>query len=300
MPTGTRRYFLQGSLATAAALAFPRNPAHAAAAATGSSPAKSAAPDGFLTDVNVYLAQWPFRRLKSDEPRALAEKLRARGVKTAWTASLEALLHRDLAGVNLRLVEACRQHGTGLFVPFGAVNLTLPDWEEDLRRCHEVHGMKGIRLHPNYHGYKLDDRRLARLLENAERRGMIVQIATEMEDRRTQHPLAMVAPVDPSPLTEIAARLPRLKLIVLNLSLAGPLANRLAATGQVHLDSSHHEGLQGLSAALQSVPLARVLFGSHTPLFIYEANLLKLRESPLTEEQLRAIACENADRLVAL
>ncbi|MEY4941426.1 MAG: hypothetical protein RIQ93_3161, partial [Verrucomicrobiota bacterium] len=36
---------------------------------------------------------------------------------------------------------------------------------------------------------------------------------------------------------------------------------------------------------------------THTPLFIYEANLLKLRESPLSEEQLRAVACENADRL---
>ncbi|MEY4939864.1 MAG: hypothetical protein RIQ93_1599, partial [Verrucomicrobiota bacterium] len=241
MPAGSRRNFLQGTLVSAAALALSQK----IAAATG--PAREMAPkldasEGFLTDVNVYVAQWPFRRVASDEPRALAGKLRARGVKTAWTASLESLLHRDLAAVNLRLVESCRVHGPGLFLPFGAVNPSLPDWEEDLRRCAEVHHMKGIRLHPNYHGYKLNDPRFVRLAEQAERRDLIVQIATEMEDRRTQHPLALVPPVDVSPLPEIAARLPRLKLVVLNASLAGPLATRLAGSGQVHLDTSHHEG----------------------------------------------------------
>lgn len=297
MISGSRRRFLQGSVATAAALALPTR-GRAALPATEKPPASRPA-GGILTDVNVYIARWPFRRIAADETGSLGALLRRGGVARAWTGSLDALLHRDVAAVNGRLVETCRQEGQGVLLPFGCVNPTLPDWEEDLRRCHEVHRMAGIRLHPNYHGYKLDDPRFLRIAEGAERRGLVVQIALEMEDRRTQHPLALIPPVEASPLVDVAGRFPNLKLVVLGLSLASPLATRLAGAGRVHLDISHHEGLQGLSRALQSVPADRIVFGSHTPLFVFEANLLKLRESPLPEAQLRAIAFENANRLVA-
>lgn len=296
MISGSRRRFLQGSIATAAALALPAH-GRASTIAAGPAPANTPA-GGILTDVSVYVARWPFRRITADETDSLVPLLRRGGVARAWTSSLDALLHRDVAAVNSRLVEICSQQGQGLLLPFGCVNPTLTDWEEDLRRCHEVHHMAGIRLHPNYHGYKLDDPRLLRIAESAERRGLVVQIATEMEDRRTQHSLALVPPVEVSPLVDLAKHFPNLKLVVLGLSLASPLATRLAGAGRVHLDISHHEGLQGLSRARQSVPADRLLFGSHTPLFVFEANLLKLRESPLPDESLRAIAFENANRLV--
>jgi predicted TIM-barrel fold metal-dependent hydrolase len=285
-------------VATTAALSVAQR-VHGAAAPGQPETRESGQPrDGFLTDVNVYVGQWPFRRIIGDEPVALVPMLRRNGVKRAWVANLEALLHRDTGGANLRLAETCRRETDGLLVPFGAINPTLPDWEEDLRRCHEVHHMPGIRLYPNYHGYKLGDARFARLAEIAGQRGLMVQIATQMEDRRTQHALASVAPVDVSPLAELAVRFPRVPFVILNMSLSTPLATRLAGAGRIFFDLSHQEGLQGISRALQSVPIARVLFGTHAPLFLPEANLLKLRESPLTDEQLQAIASVNADDLL--
>ena len=46
-------------------------------------------------------------------------------------------------------------------------------------------------------------------------------------------------------------------------------------------------------------PAQRILFGSHAPLFYFESALLQLKESPLSEEQLKAIRRTNAQRLFA-
>ncbi|MGQ9574055.1 MAG: amidohydrolase family protein [Thermoguttaceae bacterium] len=254
-----------------------------------------------MIDVNVHLSRWPFRRLPCDETPRLVEKLQSCGITQAWAGSFDGLLHRDIEGVNARLAEECKRHGAGLLIPFGSVNPTLPDWEEDLRRCDEVHGMPGVRLHPNYHGYTLDDPLFTELLTLAERRRLIVQLAMRMEDTRTQHPLMPVPDVDLAPLTDFVAARPNLRLVILN-GLHGLRANALAAlikSGNVYFEVATLEGVGGIANLLQTIPPDRLLFGSHFPFFVIESALLKLRESELTPAQLEAISHQNAERLLS-
>jgi predicted TIM-barrel fold metal-dependent hydrolase len=251
-----------------------------------------------LTDANVSLFRWPFRRVKGDETSALAEKLQRHGVTSAWAGSFEGLLHRDLGGVNLRLAEECRKHP--LFVGFGSVNPTAPDWEEDVRRCHDEYRMPGIRLHPNYHGYDLTNPAFAKLLSIAAERGLVVQLAVSMEDDRTQHPLVRVAPVDVTPLPQLVRETPGLRLTLLNASRTLRLEelHRLAAAGEIAFEISTMESLGGVSAFLAQVSLERVLFGSNAPLYYFESAEGKLRESVLSDEQKAAITSGNAAKLL--
>jgi len=251
-----------------------------------------------VVDANVSLSRWPYRRLPLDEPQALLAKMTECGVATAWAGSFEALLHRDIGGVNLRLAEECARSG-GRLIPLGAVNLSLPDWEEDLRRCHEVHRMPGIRIFPNYHGYTLADPAVKQLLHAAARRGLVTQIAVAMEDARTQHPLGRVADVDVRPLAETmaAAGAPRVMLLNYNRGIPPATLKVLAERG-VCFDTARIEGVGGIGTFLRALPTGRLLFGTHAPFLNYETGLLKVHEAGLAAEEAARVLGGNARDLL--
>jgi predicted TIM-barrel fold metal-dependent hydrolase len=252
-----------------------------------------------IVDVNVSLSRWPFRRLIGDEPAGLVARLRKRNVSQAWAGTFDGIFHKDIAAANARLVKDCRTHGAGMLLPFGSVNPKLPDWQDDLRRCQEVHKMPGIRVHPNYHGYKLDDPIFAELLRLASSRNLIVQLPLVMEDERTQHPLMRVPPVDITTLPAAVKNHPRLRLVVLNCypQMRIETLKEISAAGNVYFDIAMAERMGPLSRLAAEVSWQRVLFGSNYPLFYFESALLKVKESGLSQEQSDAVFARNADRL---
>jgi predicted TIM-barrel fold metal-dependent hydrolase len=293
----SRRDFLRATTVVAAVTAGGLAPGAAEAADLHGT--LGAAGGGTLIDTNVTLSRWPCRRLPLDETPALVARLRSQGVKQAWAGSFDGLLHKDIASVNARLAEDCRKHGRGLLVPFGSINPRLPDWEDDLRRCQEEHKMPGIRLHPNYQGYKLDEPAFAKLLDVARERGLIVQLVVTMEDERTQHPLMRAPHVEVTPLLALLASRSNLRMVLLNWSrgVSSALLTKLSAAGQVYFDIATLEGVGGVANLLKQVPADRVVFGSHAPFFYLESAVLKLKESALSEPQATSIRAGNARRL---
>ena len=273
--------------------------AGAAACLTGAVPAQAdALPPFRIIDTNVNLFQWPFRRLPLDETEALVNRLRSLGVAQAWAGSFEGLLHREIAGVNLRLAAACKGY-PGILLPIGTVNPELPDWEEDLRRCAAEHHMPGIRLHPNYHGYTLDSPRFAQLLQLAAEAGLFVQIAASMEDTRTQHQLMQTPDVDLTPLARVLRNVPA-KVQVLNYRPRPPLLEQLAAIKNIYFDTARVEGTDTVPQLVERVSSERVLYGSHAPFFVPEAALIRVHESgKLGDAGLRRVFADNAEQLSA-
>jgi predicted TIM-barrel fold metal-dependent hydrolase len=254
-----------------------------------------------IVDVNANLSRWPFRRTPCDELPRLVETYRRHGIGQAWVGSLDGLFHRDLGGVNLRLAQACGQVREVELLPFGSVNPLLPDWQEELRRCHEVHRMPGIRVHPGYHGYQLEEPAFAQLLDLAAARKLIVQVVIRMDDIRVQHPLMRIADVESKPLAALVKSRPHLRVVVLNgmAGVRGPALQALATVDRIWFEIAMHEGVGGVAALAKSVGLTQVLFGSHLPLFCLESAVLKMQEAGLDDRQRQAIESGNARRLLA-
>ncbi|NQV23880.1 MAG: amidohydrolase family protein [Rhodopirellula sp.] len=247
-----------------------------------------------IVDTNVSLFQWPFRRLPLDNVDLLVKKYRSLGIKQAWAGTFEGVLHRDVASANQRLTDACLKYAE--LIPIGSINPELPGWEEDLSRCREQHNMPGIRLHPNYHGYTLDDPRFLQLLKLAKAVGLFVQIAASIEDTRTQHPKLQMPDVDLAPLAEVVRHVPGVRVQILNYRPRGLVFDQLAKATNVFFDTARVNGTDGIPKLVKSLPAGRVLFGSHAPFLIPEAALIRVHESgQLDDSALRAVYANNAD-----
>jgi len=244
-------------------------------------------------DVNFATGSWPFRVL----PKLDSDALKQRGITQAITGSLQALLTRDIAAVNARLASACKQSG-GVMLPAGTLHPHLPAWREDLRRCREEHGMKVIRLHPNYHGYQLDKPLFAEMLDAILEAGLAVQITAQMEDQRTQHPLVQVAPVDLKPLHELLQARPKARVMVLNAN-AAMITTALRGCTSLWLDCAMIEGVGGLENTLKAWSAEKLCLGTHSPFFYPESSLLKLVESELSEAQMSSLTVANAKTFLA-
>ncbi len=232
-----------------------------------------------LVDTHVYLGQWPHAYLADGEPAALVATLQRHGVSQAWAGSFDGLFHKDVAAVNERLVEACATTSKTFFVAFGTVNPTLPDWEDDVRRCHEQHHMRGIRLHPNYHGYALDDSRFARLLQLAAERNLVVQLVTHLDDERHSWLAPKAWSVDLAPLTDFLKSVGDARVVISCGAsvIDDALLEELVSTSNVYLEVSGREASK--PPRQNRVSARRLVFGSGEPLHALSASVSTLKTS---------------------
>jgi uncharacterized protein len=262
-----------------------------------------------IIDTNIHLFQWPFRRLKYDNTRALVEKLRKHRISQAWAGSYESLFTKSIDVTNARLAKECRENGNGILIPFGTVNPVWPDWEEDLRRCHEVHKMPGIRIYPGYQTIDLTRPEFAKLITEASKRSMIVQVVGDIDDTRVEHPIVETRKFKLDPLVDILKNTPgaNVQLLNWNLYVDNELLTKLVAQTNISFDIAWLESVGALGHSIEGkswegqqtpVPVERFLFGSNAPIFPVEASTIKLFESPLTLQQMKAVMNQNARKLI--
>jgi predicted TIM-barrel fold metal-dependent hydrolase len=302
-----RRSFLKNSLLGVTTISIADQQPSVAQTSDRSTTTASSPAAGGIIDTNVNLFDWPFRALKYRDTKALVAKLRNHRVIEAWAGSFEALLSKDMSGVNTRLAEECRTQAPGFLIPFGSVNLAWPDWEEDVRRCQEIHRMPGLRIYPGYQPFDISHPAMETLVKMTAERNLILQVVFGMEDPRVHHPIINVGPVTFRPLLKAIEGTPNAKIELLHFP--GSPEEDLSVfmtKPNTFLDISRLEGngavgrmigtITGLPSA--RAPIDRIVFGSHVPFFPVETAILKLIESPLDGQQLQAVMQSNARRLL--
>ena len=161
--------------------------------------------------------------------------------------------------------------------------------------------MPGIRLHPNYHGYTLEDPRFAKLLGIAVTRGLIVQLVTWMELERHLVLNPHEPDVDVKPLAKKIGPLPRLRVIVTNCShvTQDESIRPLLTNEQVYFDFARASDAAEIMQLIDGTSPERVVCGSCAPLQRAEEAVSKLNGMKLTREVRRKIVSGNAAALLA-
>jgi len=252
-----------------------------------------------IIDCNANLGNWPFRRIRYNDPAGLLERLGRVGIERAWVTLLDTVMYQNVHAGNAALAELVADFPA--LLPVATINPTWPAWEKDLAECAGPLGFRGVRVNPNYHGWTLRDAVFGELLAAAQDLGLFVEITVRMSDERHHHPLVMVPPVDLAPLPAAAAAHPAVPVVVANanntqivgLARAGDLAPN------VYFEISHIESVNGVKTVADAVGVQRLLFGTHAPYFYPEAAHLKVFvESELSEAEIAAISHQNAQRLL--
>lgn len=149
-------------------------------------------------------------------------------------------------------------------IPFGTFHPGFADWVRELDRL-AVAGIRGIKIHPDFQGFSLDDPRLDPILEAIGQRFFLMVHVGDFcpPEENLSSPQKLAALLD---------RFPRLKVIVAHLGgfQHWPWVVEHLAGRDLYLDTS--SSLQAIPSQLlfdifAHHPRERILFGSDYPLF---------------------------------
>jgi len=184
-------------------------------------------------------------------------------------------------------------------IGFGAMHPDFPRPHEEIMRMEQV-GIRGIKLHPNWQGFRPDDERMMPVYEAAEGRLVIYCHAGEEID---VWPEILATP---EAIGNVHRSFPGLKLVAAHMGgyrMWEQVEEHLLGTG-VYFDMSYcyPKDLPDdrFMAILRAHGADKILFGSDSPCGHPVPQLERLLSLPLTDEEKELIAWKNAARLLSL
>ena len=124
-----------------------------------------------IVDCHTHLFQ-EYGPLKGMNAEDFLDALSRNGISKALVFTLEGFFSEDTRNANESLAETCRPY-TGLLYPFGTVNPRQGERAvNEVRRCRETHGMKGLKFHPWLQAFSLMDKGFLAVAEEAVKQKM--------------------------------------------------------------------------------------------------------------------------------
>ncbi len=255
-----------------------------------------------MIDVNAYLGHFAFRQLRHNTAAGLLALMDKRGIEQAWVSSASAITYRNSQAGNEEVAAELRGHGDRL-LPFAVLNPAYAGWRDDFRICVENFGVRGLRLYPRWHHYKLTDEACLELVKLAAARRMPVSIPLRVEDRRQQSWLVDVPDVDQEEIAALIRAVPEAHFVIGNGSgfVGSSLGRRTA-----NMPANYSIEISLLTAVIQNelgqlidvLGPERILFGTGMPFHYPDPAMLKVQVTDASPAVKEMILRGNARRLM--
>ena len=197
------------------------------------------------------------------------------------------------------IVRWSQEIASSRIIPFPSIH---PDDPRALEQISEIRksGFSGIKLHPYYQKFSLDESRIHALLGRIEREELILLLHTGYDLAYARYRLA-----DPAMIAEAVRKFPGLKLVAPHFGAWEDWDNveDYLLGKRIYFDTSYSIPFLGNERALrflQNHPEDFFLFGSDSPWGDQAADLEELRNLELTESRRSKLFGDNAARLLQL
>lgn len=207
---------------------------------------------------------------------------------------------REIASDNRTIYEGARAHPDRI-IPFGGVNprLGLDTARDELKRCIEVYGMRGVKLNGARDIYYIDDPKLSLpLVDMAAEAGLVVALHCGSNDFEKTHPFRIAGVSDRHPDLDVlvvhmgGSNRPHLHDAVIQ------LADEHENWYLVESEADYRKVLQ----AIEQLGADRVCYGSDAPFMPmqYEWGIRQVIYQDLSDEDRRLVMGDNVARLFGL
>ena len=246
------------------------------------------------TDFTAYSGSWPYWRNRYASAQGLLELMSRSQIGRAVAASTRSIFV-DAANGNDEVAALARQHPEHI-VAFGSVNPLEGNVAlAEVQRCATSLGMKGLRLYPAHHGYRLKpDPVLDEVLGAAGSLGLIVALPVRLI-------MTWGLPtVDLQQIGATVARFPRCTFVLGGVNY-GELRDALELMRDhrnLYFETSCFQTLDGIRLLVDKVGAERVLLGIGLPLQYPSPGLHKLLRAKISDREKELIANGNASRLL--
>ena len=255
-----------------------------------------------IGDFCAYLGHWPPYPLRYNDAAGLLRLLDRCGIDFALVSGLEALFALDAGEANEQLAQQIAGHERRLR-PVGALNPARPTWRRDLADGRSRLGLAGFRLHPAYHGYRLDSSTAIEAAREVGESGHPLFIATFVEEDRFQNPAFAAAAVPAEQILALARAAPQTTIVLNNVTPedATWLEEQSPSLPNVlfEINAMDKPG-DGLAILVRRFGSRRLVFGSQAPFLYPEAALAVVLTSGLSEVDIEAVLQGNWQRHPAL
>lgn len=234
-------------------------------------------------DVNCLLGNWPFRKLYKNSFDDLKKVHTDNGISWGCVSSLNSIFYNDPFEGDEELHEIIKDTA---YEHILTVNPCLPGFSKDIENGLARFAIKGVRVYPGYHRYKLNDLQFLELCRILREYKLPLFLSLRMEDERLDY-LLQPSILESQDIAEFLKSNTENTVLLLNarnwelMNLRDMINNQ----DSVFCDTSGlKDGLFPVENILKHIHPDKILYGSLYPLYCMESTNLIVEKAEISNQ----------------